>query len=410
MNILAGVLFGLFFLTALFLFIDPFNLNIYGRITGRYDAIAAAMPADTQVYVSVNLLNFNQERLARLQRTFDNASQEAASANEYDELNRELDQFLEELEEEWDLRFDNDVLPWIGQYAGLGVYNMRFNQFGFPERGDILAAIEVRQTAEADAFLSKLIAGWERNEGGRFIETIHQNVTIYELDRRSDSIAFARSGSVMYIGGSAAAIRQGINAQRGQNLAASSSYRQTVQSLPGDRGVTAYFTADLADDAARTMQGSRRIFSRQGVTAMAVTLTLVDEGLRLDSTVLYEPDNMSQTMAEIQQAGAADVAGLLPANTIGYLSGSRPDLLWALWRDSLIDTFGQADFNESMRAFEDTFGFDPDKDLFPLLDGDWAVVLVPGNEGFLAEDGEINLGWAILLETCEVSNSGANVT
>lgn len=400
--ILGGGLAALLLLGGLFLWLDPFNLNLFGRLTGRYDAIAEAMPADTQLYMSVNLLNLNQARLEKLQNTFTDAADQTGDSSDFNELERELDDLLQEIENEWGITFAEDIQPWIGQYAGVGIRRVRFDSYGEPESGDILAAIEVRNTVEADAFLRKLTNAWEENENVTVAESTYQDVLIYELDEEySDPIAFARSGNIIYIGNGVRAIRQGIDAQKRDSLAQQETFRQTIQTLPGERGLTFYVTAGLADDFAQATDAGRRVFSRQGLTAVAMTLTLIDEGIRLDAATGYDPANLSAAVSNLHQYKPTKVDNLLPANTIGYLSGSRPDLLWQIWRDAMIEVTSRADFNEAMDYFEDEYGFDPDKEFFPLLNGMWTIALVPSRDGVFAREMGVDLGGALLLQTSD---------
>ncbi|MBK7181286.1 MAG: hypothetical protein IPH82_29595 [Chloroflexi bacterium] len=113
MVILVGVLGGLFVLVAAFVLLDPFNLNLFGRLSGDYDAVAAAMPADVDVYVGVNLLNVNQERLTDLQTTFQNAAAGTNAENEMDTATNDLEDLQQELENDFGMTLEvMSCLDW----------------------------------------------------------------------------------------------------------------------------------------------------------------------------------------------------------------------------------------------------------------------------------------------------------
>lgn len=401
LGILFGSLAALALIAALFLLLDPLKLHLWARLTGRYDAVATVMPADTQMYVSIDLLNLSPERLSRLQRTFADAVNQSQGAND---LDQEIENLRRDLQDEWDINLETDILSWIGQYAGIGLRKVRFNNYGEPESADILAAFEVRNQANADAFLQKLINTWEEKEDVFFRESSYQNALIYELrPDYGEPIALARAGNMLFVGNGAKVVQQGIDAQGQNNLWEQALFQKTVEALPANRGVTLFVTAALADAFVEANDAGRRTLSKQGLDAMALAVSLIDEGIRLDNATVYNAATMSQAMADMRRSRPANVARILPANTVAFLSGTRPDLVWQVLRDAMRSTFGDESFNEAMAAFADEFGFDLNRDFFPLLNGDWAFVLVPSPEGAFARQTRIELGGAMLLQTSDAN-------
>ncbi len=86
--ILGGSLIGLFLLAVLFFVLDPFNLNLIGRFTGRYDAALTAMPPDTYAYIGLNLLaaGRDRERFEQITTTFQEAAADAGMEDVGDEF------------------------------------------------------------------------------------------------------------------------------------------------------------------------------------------------------------------------------------------------------------------------------------------------------------------------------------
>ncbi len=399
-----GVLFGslaaLVLIAALFLLLDPLKLHLLARLTGHYDAAATVMPADTQVYVSIDLLNLSPERLSRLQRTFAEATDQAGS----NDLDQEIDNLRQDLQDEWDINLETDIFSWIGQYGGIGLRKVRFNNYGEPESADILAAFEVRNQANADAFLQKLINTWEGKENVSFRESSYQNALIYEMKPDyGEPVALARAGNMLFVGNGARVVQQGIDAQRQNNLWEQELFQKMVEALPANRGLTLFITAALADALAEANDAGKRALSKQGLEAMALSVGLIDEGIRLDSAVVYNVANMSKPMAEMQQSQPANVDRILPVDTVAFLAGSRLDLAWQVSRDAILTSIDEEWFNEAMAAFSDEFGFDLDREFFPLLNGDWAFVLVPSRENAFARESGIELGGAMLLQTSDAN-------
>jgi len=394
MLILIGALASLVIVVATFILLDPFDLNLIGRLTGNYDAIAATMPADVDVYMGINLLNVNQERLTELQTTFQDAANNTDAESDVNDMKDELEDLWQEVEDDFDMTLENDVLPWIGQYAGIGIKDVRFNEWGEPEELDILLAIETRDPQATDDFLAKLMAILEDNNRDlRFDSTTFKEVTIYESDRGYDELALARANNILYIALNARSIRNAIDTEKSNSLAQQEAFKNAIAKLPRDRGLTLFWTPDLVDEWVDEQGGDKRTFTSQGITAVVMAASLVDEGIRLDSVMTYDPDKVSETTAALLADDISfKIDNLLPADTLGYIAGNRLDLSWQIGRDALIDIVGKSDFNEVMDEFEQELGFNPDTDLAPYLNGEWTMALIPSSNNIVAEETGVDLG------------------
>lgn len=411
----AAVLLGccaLLFVAALVFIADPFGLNIFARLTGRYDAAATVMPADTGLYAGVNLLNVNTEEIGRLVQPF----VEAVGDGEVENLDGAQNEIAAEIESELGIDIETDVVPWIGQYLGFGVTGFTFDNFGAVESADWILAVEARDRGAADEFLLELRDALSESSGNEIGEQGYEDTTLYVMQSSSpgEQIAFGRSGSLVILGANLAAVQAAVDAQTGDSLDESDHYRQIAGDLPRDRALTVYTTGDeIRAFLAQAGSASPIPVNPAGLpladfASVATTFSIIESGLQVDMVSYFDPEQL--TAAQQALLDAADqpsgTAGLYPDQTLAYLAGQRLDLLWLAIREATGDEVG---FDESMDAFGREFGVNPHTELFPLLNGEWAIGLIGGQSGLLAAELEIPLGFSVVAATDRPQELGDTV-
>lgn len=389
--IIVGAVGGLITLCLIFFLIDPFNLNILGRMTGGYDAVAAAMPVETTAYTSINLLGLgtDRERLEKLQTAFEDAS--SGSSSDFDDVSDEFNDIFDEIENEWDIKLPDDIESWMGQYAGVGLVDASFDRYGELDDADWLVAIEVRDKEAADAFLENLIEAIEDNENVRFDDGDYNGVTIYEKDAGWDNFALARSGNMLFIGNDNRTVESGIDAQSGDALADDDAYREAVGQLPDDRLVTAYIGPQLADDMIRAADDISRVETDM-LYGSAYAFTLTDAGIQLDTIITYNKSELSEAQTALLQADyKVKLDEMLPADTLAYYGGHHINLAWLVWDEFMNDALGSGDYNEAIDMFDDEFNIKPDE-FFALLNGEWNMAVLPSSDSIWSIETGIDLG------------------
>lgn len=391
---LVGIVAVLCLCIVVLLFIDPWH--VVGRLMGTYDAAATAMPPETSLYLGVNLLNLNQERIREIQQAFQDAARGTYIGDDMNDVEDEFD----EIQDEWGINLEEDVLPWIGQYAGFGVIDPYMNETIEIETADWLLAIETRDKDAADAFLLKLTDAISDNNGIRFNEVTYQEVLIYEYDTEYEweELALARSDDLILIGNGIRTIKNAIDTRQKESLVDAPYYQQIVGSLPRNRAVTfvlnpAFWqeTSDMLAEALDT--GSDSLFSNE-FSGMGFSWSLIDEGIQMDIVTAFDQAQMDETTSQLLEAMAdrQPLTDRLPEDTVAYWQGNHLDLLWQAITEQMMDSVGRADFQESMAIFEDELGFDPERDLFAQLSGNWAVAIIPSQDSIYAQYLDINLG------------------
>jgi hypothetical protein len=391
------------------LIVDPFDLYVFERLTGRYDAALVAVPATSTAYASLNLVNAQGEDLDQIIAAFAQATEEGNVQTAGDAI----DKIDEMLEEEIGLTFSDDVQPWIGQYVGFSLGQITLDEFGQPENVEWLVAAESRDNEAADRFLEQIRTQAMAERVSITTETAG-DITLYVrvTDNPLEEVAFARSGNLVLVASGSDQLRAAIDAQdEGLSLAESDVYQDLARKLPRNRLLTFYVSGQqLQDLTAAFSQGVSVLGSDVATTSFAetvISLSAVESGIRMDTVTRYDPEILTEAQRLLLEANdqERETATIMPANSLFYLSG--PDLAqsWAVIRERAITSMGQAAFDESMESAVPTVGFNPDTELMPLLDGEWALTVMPGEnyllDGLQPSDAELNLGIIVLAGTSQ---------
>ena len=244
---------------------------------------------------------------------------------------------------------------------------------------------------------------WPKSLNTSPSEEEYQGVNITAL---GDQVAFARSERLVIFGANAASVQAAIDAQKTGSLSGQPAYKDLAKQLPGDRALTVYVNGSQFQDALKELAGSSfgnlsGSISFGSWREAVVSLSIVDAGVQLDTVYAYDTASMSEEQKALLESSGADprTDDLFPEGTLFFLKGQRLDLVWKAYRQVLGESLGSTDFDEAMNMFAQQYGFNPDSDLFPYLNGEWALGLMPSSEGLLAKSANVNLGFAFLAET-----------
>ncbi len=389
-------------LVALLLWVDPFNWQVLARLTGRLDMTATAVPPQALLYTGVNLLEGNVEELQALRDTF---AQPLADADlDLEETQQNLDT---DLAAQFGVTFSDDVQPWIGQYLGAAVLAVTMDDYGGIEQADWLLLAESRNNEAADAFLAKLAEHWATENGSTAVTESYNNVIITALPDAGyqTGFALARSGSLVLIGANAPTIQQAIDAQNGQSLADTDVYQTAVAQLPATRLLTFYVDSQqLTSLVSNSVTGfTSSMMSTAGMSkglrGTAFSITLTNDGIQLDSIGDFVYEDLTPVQRDVVAGYAPSPAlGYFPANTLLYAGAKSNAFSWSEIRELLVTQLGSdmEAFNESMALFARDFGINPNTDILPYISGEFALALLPGSSGLLAEQLDLPLEVVLL--------------
>ena len=384
---------------ALIVWQDPFDWNLLARLQGNYDAAAEALPEDTLIYVGMDLLQLRTQEIQQVIKAIADSDPNVEFSTPDEALGDLDDQMSEELA----FNFTEDILPWVGQYAGFGVMDLQLDEFGNIETADIVFAASVRDRAAAEAFTVKFRQQLETDYGSPMTVSEHEGASVYEIEG-ADGIAFALYKSLFLVGNSSASIRESIDAKNSVSFMDAQFFKELSDQLPAGRILTGFFTRDLLDefigelqDVSAGLPGLGNFDYYQGV---AFSLSFTGQGVQFDFATRLDPETLPVFQKELGEAYAVDfrLDERMPAETLVYLAGARPDLSWQLFLEQAENLNTRQDVTEAMAAFNEEFGFNPETDLFPNLDGEYLIAIVQSNEGLMASEG-IPLGLSLVFET-----------
>jgi hypothetical protein len=422
-----GVLLALIFLccivTAVILAVDPFGWNILGSLFGRADPLAGSMPPGTAYYVSVDLSALTDQKLARVVQPFLDAS-DSDEVVTLERLKEELDKaYFSQM----DMTFQEDIEPWLGSHIALGVSSLDALGSMTGEQPGFLIALETRNNAEADQFLAGMADQMQTGSSGTSETSEYEGVTIYiQQPRYGSPTVFARSGEVVLISNSTDSLEDAIRAQKGDSLADDPGYSKSIASLPSGRLLSMYMDygqiidsyvdsyssmmdalpeSDMpfSSDIWQTDKFQELMEESMGqIEGMAMSLSIIDAGIRMDTVVVVQPDSdAAVTALRSETKPATEVIRMLPGETFFFIAGNTPNREWKAVRDQLIELGGISgtEYDEAMQEAANQIGINPETDLFPYLDGELAVALISSPEGFIADSANADLGILAIIET-----------
>lgn len=383
---LSAALAVLLLLGAGIILLDPFGWHVIARLQGEYDPVLDAAPADSSLYIGVNLLSPDVSRVDNVWTTISAAA--AGDIDQFAELRRQIE---EQLIQEMGISMESDITPWVGQFIGLSIVSVNWDQTGQPADVEWLLSAETRDKETSDQFLSE-IAAFLREE-----RSVEVDISDYRGAALADAdgIVFGRSEALVMMGSSVDALQQAIDAQHGKSLSDTLGYQQAAARLPKGRVVTGYVNGTdlnqwLSDVPTPLPHIAPENLPTAAIRGIGISLSLPEnDRIQIDAVTAFDPEKLSAGQKRLMQltAESAAAASLLPEETLLFITGKGIDVSWELIRRAMIAEIGRDDFEESMRMFAREFSIDFDRQLFPLLDGDFAVGLLPSSQGVLASGG-----------------------
>jgi len=268
---------------------------------------------------------------------------------------------------------------------------------------------ESKDNQAADDFINKFLVGATENAGSSFREEEYEGVAIYEVESEweDERISIARSGDLVYLGTSVEAIKRGIDAQSSDSLADNEAYSQLEREMTPERAVTLYLSAKFIEDSTGGLGSDIPIDPQDlpfiGLSGGAVTLSFIDQGLRLDLLSAVDKDRLSEEEKLVLVGSEAKTADIFPEDTVVYFTGGSLGQYW----DALIAI--TPDYEEAMAGLQREIGFDIVNDLIVHLDGETGIGLWSSTSGLLANAANIPLAFSFLAGTSdEAAVSSAN--
>lgn len=374
----------------------------WGNFTQASQASAEAMPVDTPLYVSVDVINLrDREKVGRIADIFEKYSADAPDANPMDTVQSEL---LDEL----DMTFEDDIVPWVGRTAGMGIFNI---EQGLDDaEADFIIAIQVRDNGEADSFLGKVESNYPNTENGNPFTKESYNGTTYLLEQQSaqeQPLVLGRSDSLMLVSTSQALMENAIDARKGENLLSNETYTKLTAELPEERAMTFFMGKDGFEEFLDAAQAQSTVgvnfdsamesANLDAFEGVAGSIGLANDGIQMDYVSETDSTKLSESqksLLDAQKAFSGQMASKVPSDTLLYLSSAGLASVWESQKETLLETGGE-DFEDSLTLAEEQLGFSIDNFLGQMT-GEMALVVTPAESGLFSEMAEANVGVTLL--------------
>jgi len=278
----------------------------------------------------------------------------------------------------------------------------------------------VADQAAAAAALPGIITSVGTCSGVTFTESDHNGVTVYGAvspDGALPTSLALTEGYLMYGEGSGM-VEQAIDLGDGASLADDANFTEVLAALPDGRHLTGYMavgliqeamgslTASLGESGGLTLPaGLDPTQMMAGMRGLGLSATMLAEGVRLEMVAVGEPNEALPTGI----AGTGDMAGMLPADAIGFAGIGAFDVP-AAW-GSLMEMLAQLPVEEGGTSVDETIamfgtmlGIDIEADLVGQLTGEIGLGLLPATAGSLVTGSGVNLG---IIAALGVRDAGA---
>ena len=338
---------------------------------------AEAVPADSLVFVSANIDSGSDAwtKLNEVAGRFPGWAQVQA-------------EFNTELQSQGDdgTTFAKDIQPWLGGEIGVAVTSLDITQPSSP-KPVVVGYVESKDDAKAAALIAKAddakaladYKGYKRWSSGE------------------DAFVGIGENAVLF-GTSEAALQQAIDIRggAGQPLADSASFKDTLKQLPEDNLAVVYVDgpklAQLAtlaasaapmqggaeDGAAMQQQLNQALDSLRVLKSAGMSFGADDNGFRIRTATILDEER-AKTLGVLQEDFEPTLLDRVPATTLAYVGFKD---LGPMIKKTIDQFSGQSpQIAQALTAVEAMTGASFDGEIVPLLSGEHALYVAPGNPG-----------------------------
>ena len=335
------------------------------------EATARFLPANTQVYISVNLRP-GPEQMGLARNVIDRLQTD-------DFLDRR-DDLLDDAEDETGIHLLDDVTSWIGTDVSLALLDAG------PDRLEWVLLAQVNDRESAVDFIDDLADFLEGELNTEFVTDRRRGVDLWVTD---EDLAVALTGEYMLMADSEDTIDEmldNLESPPSRPLGDSRAFLEARESLPAERVM---FMFVQAEDVLETLVDAVGLYEEEEEEVLrqaqrntpeyvAGSASFVDNGIRFD--LVGETPSRAFTLDGVNRLNSPEA---LPMDTLVLFSAVGVDQAWEELRDSIenLDPDSQNDFEGFLEDVEDGMGVDLERDVIDALTGEVAFALLPSDLG-----------------------------
>ena len=335
------------------------------------EATARFLPANTQVYISVNLRP-GPEQMGLARNVIDRLQTD-------DFLDRR-DDLLDDAEDETGIHLLDDVTSWIGTDVSLALLDAG------PDRLEWVLLAQVNDRESAVDFIDDLADFLEDELNTEFVADRRRGVDLWVT---GEDLAVALTGEYMLMADSEDTIDEmldNLESPPSRPLGDSRAFLEARESLPAERVM---FMFVQAEDVLETLVDAVGLYEEEEEEVLrqaqrntpeyvAASASFVDNGIRFE--LVGETPSRAFTLDGVNRLNSPEA---LPMDTLVLFSAVGVDQAWEELRDSIenLDPDSQNDFEGFLEDVEDELGVDLERDVIDALTGEVAFALLPSDLG-----------------------------
>ncbi len=300
-----------------------------------------------------------------------------------------LDDILDELEDELDVTWEDDIRPWLGSEVGIGIADLESAM----ESGEptIIAMAATRKQRASDEFIEKVVDYLDDDDYYDVQDEEYQGVAYWVAEPDSDwdmPLVLGTVGKFVVLTSDEDAMEDVIRAESRDidTLDREERFKQLTAALPS--GAVLYSYIDLGEivDPIMDEMGAEAEYELgiampdeiydylEALEAVGFSVSLDRQGVQLDMAMTFDPDEVPAEMLEgMSSRGSANrILRRIPDNVLGFFSGQDLASGWESLYDGLMEL---EDAEEMLDDFGDEVGIDIDRELFDWLSGEFAIAV-----------------------------------
>jgi hypothetical protein len=353
----------------------------YLPFLGTKLAAPKLMPADTAFIISINVDIGDVAGFKHLAEVY----------GDIPDIEDGLDDFLEQMEDELDISYQDDIKPWLGPEVTMAVFDMESVFEG--EEPAVVMSVVTRDTKASDAFLGRVLDALE-DQGYDVEEETYQGIDYYAAWPENDwdtSLFFGTVNKSVILAVDQDAFEDIIDVSKGDSdsLAENKRYSKLMDALPGDavahmffdmEAWTQTFLQDLKQGGVYSElelpeEAFEQLETLEAFQAFGLALSLDKEGIQFDFAMTFDADALSPEALENLQAKASAnrILKRIPGDAVGFFSGQN---LAAAWRNAFSGFENLPDVEEQLDDLQDELGLRIDEELLDWLSGEFAFAVV----------------------------------
>ncbi len=319
-------------------------------------------------------------------------------------MDKSLKDFQQKMLMETKVDADKDLKPWVGNVM------VAMMPGGDAKNPDMLVAVAIKDKVKALGFANKL----KSEAKVKSVESDYQGIKITEMSGESDkkpTYTAVLKDSYLVLSPDKKAVEQAIDTFKGKPSFASKPEAAQILAKSGDvdNAIARFYVPDYAglvqamiNSSPGAKPSAATLDRLKQVKSMVASVGIDNVGLRMKGSVNVDPK-----LAMEYKPTPGKVIAQFPSQTFALASGANISSYWQQMAAQSSQDPEMKKIVDSMRGGSQMAGFDLDKDIFGWMDGEFALGMMPLDQGLLAQ---LGFGGAMVFDTSDRKTAEATLT